>query len=367
MGHAALQMNPLQEKLVRHIRQGGPISVADYMGHCLFDPHHGYYTTREPFGGRGDFVTAPEISQMFGEMLAVWWLASEAGLGLSNVALAEIGPGRGTLMDDMLRTIAKLTGGGLPQVEMVELSPRLSSAQREKLRAHAAKITWHSGVQFLPEQPLGIIANELFDAIPVHQFVKTRTGWFERMIRADSDGGLEFSLGPSRLDLSLLPPGHEGEPEGQIFEHSPARLAMAEKIAAHLKRFGGFALLIDYGHAATGFGDTLQAVRGHAYASVLEHPGEADLTAHVDFLDLARVAAATGAFVSGTVEQGAFLRALGIVDRASVLKANTSAASASAIEASLKRLVADTEMGILFKVLALSSQKRDLLPLKFQD
>jgi SAM-dependent MidA family methyltransferase len=360
-------MTPLQEKLVRQIAQSGPISVADYMGQCLFDPHHGYYNAREPFGGGGDFVTAPEISQMFGEMLAVWWLAGEAGLGLRNMALAEIGPGRGTLMDDMLRTIGKLAGGSLPQAEMVEISPRLSAAQRAKLRGHAAKITWHSAVEFLPDQPLGIIANELFDAIPVRQFVKTRTGWFERMIRAGADGGLAFALGPSRLNVSLLPAGHEGEPEGQIFEHAPARRAMAEKIAAHLKRCGGFALFIDYGHAQSGFGDTLQAVRGHAFSDALAFPGEADLTTHVDFPELAKGARGLGVHVSGVMEQGAFLRQLGIVERAEILKANTSAASSSVINTALTRLIAEKEMGSIFKVLALCSQKCDLLPLKFQD
>ena len=359
-------MTPLEEKLRQQIRLTGPISVAGYMGQCLFDPQHGYYTTHEPFGASGDFTTAPEISQMFGEMLAAWWISARETIEFPDLALVEIGPGRGTLMDDILRTIGKLTGGLLPEVHMVEISPRLAEMQRTKLDKHQANITSHASPLSLPKAPLGIIANELFDAIPIRQFVKTKTGWFERMVQLDENDSLAFGLGPAQLDETLLPKNHKGEPEGQIFECAPARLTMLELLAIHLKEHGGFALFIDYGHASSGFGDTLQAMRAHRYANVLEHPGETDLTSHVDFEQLKKAATHHGLFASEIMDQGEFLKAIGIEQRAEKLKRNASEPGARDIDTSIDRLTSGSQMGHLFKVLGLSSTAHHLLPLKFE-
>ena len=352
-------MTPLEEKLRRQIRLTGPISIADYMAQCLFDPLFGYYTSREPFGPSGDFTTAPEISQLFGEMIAAWWLSTREIVQIPNLALVEIGPGRGMLMNDMLRTIGKLHGNQLPDVHMVEISPRLAKMQRDTLTRHKANITWHLSPASLPHAPLGIVANELFDAIPLRQFVKTTTGWFERMVRLNEQGALAFGLGPTQLNEALLPNGYTDEPEGQIFEYAPARLAMTDKLARHLKRHGGFALFVDYGHAKSGFGDTLQAVRQHVFANVLDYPGEADLTSHVDFESLSKNAQFHGLHATQIIGQGEFLTGIGIKQRAQILKAGASASVANDIDTGLNRLISDDEMGSLFKVLGLFSAASD--------
>ena len=329
------------------------------MALCLLDPDFGYYTTREPFGAAGDFTTAPEVSQMFGEMLAAWWVSARQAVELPGMALAEIGPGRGTLMADMLRTIGKLGVGAPPEVHLVEASPRLMLAQKEKLTDAGADISWHFGPETLPDAPLGIIANELFDAIPAAQHVKTADGWFERQICIGNDGRPDFCVGVTKLDETALPVSHTAQPEGQIFETAPARIAMLQSLARRIKRNGGFALFIDYGHAEPGFGDTLQAVKNHRYAGVFDHPGEDDLTSHVDFAALAQAARGQGLFASEIISQGMFLYGCGIEARAARLNSPESAAA-------LHRLTAGNEMGRLFKVLCISSAPVDLPPLKIQ-
>jgi SAM-dependent MidA family methyltransferase len=358
-------MTPLEKKLRRQIALTGPLSVADYMAQCLFDPDHGYYTTREPFGTKGDFTTAPEISQMFGEIIAAWWVAARNALNLPDLHMAEIGPGRGTLMDDMLRTIGKLSGA-LPPVHMIEASPRLRAIQRGTLARHGADVVWHAQVSDLPPVPAGIIANELFDALPVRQFQKSENGWLERVVQLDGNGELAFALSLNQLEPRLLPVEYQAAAQGAIFEYAPARLAFTEMIAQHLKENGGFALFTDYGHANSGFGDTLQAVRAHQYVSVLDRPGESDLTSHVDFEALSKIAQACGLFVTQIISQEDFLTGAGIKQRAAQLAAKAGPDAAHSINLALERLTGSGSMGGLFKVMAVASQPFDAHPLKFR-
>jgi SAM-dependent MidA family methyltransferase len=358
MGDAPGQMTPLEEILRRRIELTGPMSVADYMAECLVHPAHGYYTTREPFGTKGDFTTAPEISQMFGEVIAAWWLSAREAIGMPDRHLCEIGPGRGTLMDDMLRTMRKLTGG-LPPVHMVEVSTRLAAIQQDLLSKHSAAIEWHARIESLPPSPIGIVANELFDAIPIRQFEKTGERWLERMVHVDETGSLALALSQNELDPAYLPAADKSAFDGSIFEYAPARLAMMQNLAVHLKSYGGVALFTDYGHATSGFGDTLQAVQSHKYVSIFDRPGESDLTSHVDFEALAKVAKSSGLFTSGILTQGEFLLSSGIAQRAVQLP--TSAAPSAALE----RLTSNDQMGSLFKVLAITSRPFDAYPLKF--
>lgn len=357
-------MTPLEARIRAEIRQNGPVSVERYMTLCLFDPDLGYYTNREPFGAAGDFTTAPEISQMFGEMLAAWWVSARQAMGLPDLALAEIGPGRGTLMRDMLRTISKLDKGALPDAHLVETSPRLTLVQQENLKGLDAGISWHASPETLPAWPLGIVANELFDAVPAAQYVKTGQGWLERSVRIGGADQLEFGVGMQRLDESALPSGHAAQPPGQIVEHAPERMHLLRTLARRLKVQGGFALFIDYGNADSGFGDTLQAVKRQKYAGVFDDPGEADLTIHVDFASLAAVARAEGLAVHEIMNQGDFLKACGIEARAQRLKSGVDAAAADLIDSALRRLTDNSQMGSLFKVLCISSAPVDLPPLK---
>lgn len=357
-------MTALRRRIVERIAALGPMPVSEYMATCLFDPDHGYYTTREPFGAAGDFVTAPEVSQMFGELVAVWVYSAWQALGRPMpVCLAEIGPGRGTLMADMLRTLDRLDTGLVTRmrVAMVEASPRLAGVQQTKLTGGRAKPVWHATLDDLPALPAIIIANELFDALPMRQFVKTGRGWLERMVTIDASGDPVFSAGGSGIDASLLPPGADRQPEGAIFEAAPARQAIMDTIAARIARDSGAALLFDYGHLDPGFGDTLQAVRGHAFDPVFASPGEADLTSHVDFAALAAAAHAYG-LKTRTMTQGAFLLAMGLLQRAGILGAGADAATQDRLRGEVERLAGDGGMGRLFKVLLVAPPGLDLPP-----
>lgn len=347
-------MSKLAQKISRLIEATGPMSVADYMALCLFDPEHGYYTTRDPFGAEGDFTTAPEISQMFGELVAVWLYAAWQACGAPRPAIvAEIGPGRGTMMKDMLRTFAKLdpdfAAGN--RFALIEASPRLAAVQKQTLAASPAPLEWHSHVDALPEGPLFIAGNELFDAVPVRQYVKTQAGWRERVVGLAEDGTLTLMAGPGAPDPVLLPPEARAAPQGAILEIAPAREALMETISERLAKQGGAGLFIDYGYEGPALGDTLQAVRGHAYAEVLADPGEADLTAHVDFAALARIARGHGLSVH-LMPQGEFLLELGLLERAGRLGAGRSAEEQERIRDEVERLAGPEQMGTLFKVLA---------------
>ena len=357
-------MTPLAEKIVGLIEASGPLSVADYMALCLFDPAYGYYATREPFGAKGDFTTAPEISQMFGELVGVWiyqaWQTADAPF---PVTIAEIGPGRGTLMKDLLRTLGKLDPLLVRNARfaLVETSPRLTEIQKRTLDGVGMEITWHMGIDALPPAPLILVGNELFDALPVRQYVKTASGWRERVVGHGEDGKLAFLAGPGAPDETLLPSDAVDAAEGAIVELAPARTALMEAVAARLAGHGGAALFIDYGSLEPGTGDTLQAVSRHEYDDVLGRPGEADLTAHVDFFALASVARSRGLTASLTT-QGDFLLRMGLLERAGALGANGGETLRDKLRGEVERLAGPDAMGELFKVLEVSAFRSQVSP-----
>ena len=346
-------MTALLEELRRIIALEGPLTVARYMALCLGHPVHGYYTSRDPLGLGGDFTTAPEISQMFGELIGLWavevWELMDSP---KPVRLVELGPGRGTLMADLLRAV-RIAPGFLQAagVHLVETSPLLRARQREKLSASPAPVAWHQRLSDVPPGPMIVIANELFDALPVRQFVCTERGWCERLVGLGPDRELVFGLAsePERLVRD------KGAP-GDVLEWPGAALDLVKEISSRLAAAGGAALVIDYGHSASAFGETLQAVKRHAYTDPLAEPGEADLTAHVNFARLGEAARSCGATVHGPVAQRDFLQALGIEARARTLQARATGAQAADVEAALRRLSGDSagDMGRLFKVLAVA-------------
>lgn len=353
-------MTPLGELLAQRIRHTGPITLAQYMAEALGHPRHGYYTTRDPFGRAGDFTTAPEISQMFGELVGLWCVAVWQSMGSpARLCLAELGPGRGTLMADALRA-ARLRPAfrAAARVHLVETSPVLRARQAETLRAAEPELepAWHDSVSTLPDGPLLLIANELFDALPVHQFQRTAEGWRERVVTLDDSGDrLAFALAPPGPALALLAPAQRSAPQGAVAEVSPASLALASEIARRVAAGGGAALVVDYGPAESAAGDSLQAVQGHRPVDPLDAPGEADLTAHVDFAALSRAAREQGAAVHGPVPQGRFLASLGLEARAAALLRRADQAQAASIRAAVARLLGADEMGTLFKALAIAA------------
>jgi len=347
-------MTPLGDEIRAMIAADGPLSVGEYMELCLTHPELGYYTTRDPLGTRGDFITAPEISQMFGELIGLWAAAVWQTMGSPGaVHLVELGPGRGTLIADALRALAVVPDfRAALNVHLVELSPVLRRRQEETLAGFGVPIAWHPTVADLPHAPSIVIANEFFDALPVEQAVKVPGGWHERRIGLEGER-LAFTRDPElimRRD-DALPVRMRGAPVGAVFEWRSD--SIARQLARHASSYGVL-LVLDYGHAATGIGDTLQAVSAHGFVDPLEAPGEADLTAHVDFQALREAAVGAGARVHGPLPQGEFLRRLGLLERASRLKANATAAQAAEIDAALARLTAPgpTGMGELFKVMA---------------
>jgi SAM-dependent MidA family methyltransferase len=359
-------VTPLEIEIGRIIAVDGPISIARYMALALTHPAHGYYATRDPFGARGDFVTAPEISQMFGELLGLWAAAVWQRMGApTQVNLVELGPGRGTLMTDALRALVVVPAfRAALHVRMVEASPLLREKQQEVLGGLGIPMTWHKDMAEVPGGPLIVLANEFFDALPVHQAVKAPDGWHERMVGIDAEDRLCFALNPDPVRglEAWLPPRIRAAPSGALFEWHPD--AIVSDLAARLKRDGGAALIVDYGHLESGIGDTLQAITAHGFAAPLASPGEADLTAHVDFAALARAAERAGAHASRPVSQGEFLRRLGIDKRADMLKVRATPTQGANIDAALARLTAPgtTGMGELFKAIAISDPKLGVLP-----
>jgi NADH dehydrogenase [ubiquinone] 1 alpha subcomplex assembly factor 7 len=351
-------MNALATKIARCIESQGPISVAQYMNLCQFDPENGSYTVRQTIGR--DFVTSPEISQTFGEMLGLWVAQTWHDQGRpANPRLVEMGPGRGTLMADALRAIAAATPEFLAvaDIVLVEASPALMTMQRDKLKLSNVEASWHECFDdAFADRPLYLIANEFFDCLPVHQYVKTQRGWCERMVGL-KDGALSFALSPDPVPNSetLLPPTRGTGAEGAVYELAPAALALAEEIARVIAKQGGGAVFMDYGYDMAGFGDTLQAVANGKSVGTLNDPGSSDLSAHVDFLALARAAAAGGAAVYGPTSQCNFLADLGIGERGErLIKSNPKDAREIAI--AIDRLVNPAEMGALFKALVLVAQ-----------
>jgi len=355
---------PLQAEILRRIAAAGPMPVGEYMTLCLADPVHGYYTTRDPFGARGDFITAPEISQMFGEMIGLWMAAVWRQMGApENVRLIELGPGRGTMMKDALRAAKVMPGfREAVVVHLVEISPALEATQQRALEPLGIPLYWHRTLADVPRGAAIIVANEFFDALPVCQAVKTEEGWYERLIDVDATGQLAFTIAPEPLPHFglLLAPAVRNAPDGSIFEWRTDTLGM--ELGARLARDGGAALVIDYGHAESAAGETLQAVGKHVYANPLASPGNVDLTAHLDFQALAGAVEAMGAIAFGPVTQSQFLRRLGIVTRAAKLKAG--AADGAAIDSALRRLISEGQagMGALFKAAAFAHPKLGVPP-----
>jgi NADH dehydrogenase [ubiquinone] 1 alpha subcomplex assembly factor 7 len=345
---------PLAERLKQRIARSGPISVEAYMQACLSDPEAGYYATRQPIGKDGDFVTAPEVSQIFGELVGLWAAAVWQSMGApSRVVIAELGPGRGTLMQDALRvwrSVPGLLDAG--SVALVETSPALRAVQKARLADAPAPVTWHEHLEEVPQGPLIVIANEFLDALPIRQLVRRGDAWRERCVELDARSGFVFVEGDT---VAIEKPAPNAE-EGDILELRPA----ADKLLATLgvraaKGNPVAALFVDYGHEAPGFGDTLQAVSRHDYADPLASPGEADLTAHVDFAALKRAAKVASLNAYGPVPQGAFLLSLGLEMRRDRLLKRATEAPAEAILTGVARLADPRQMGLLFKALAVTS------------
>lgn len=331
----------LAERLARAITLGGPIPVAQFM--AAANAH--YYATRDPLGVKGDFITAPEISQMFGELVGLWladvWMRADK----PQVHYVELGPGRGTLAADARRSMESV--GLKPSIHFVETSPVLRQAQA----ALHPDAVFHDDVTSLPQDaPLLIVANEFFDALPVHQLVRAQDGWHERLVACQDT--LFLPIAGKRLPDEIVPDRLRGAVMGSIIETSPASVAITRAISRLVADQGGAALIIDYGYDGPAIGDTLQALKGHDHVNPFEEPGERDLTAHVDFATLGAMAALTGASVHGPVGQGGWLDALGIAARADWLS-QTNPERANDVDAARWRLTAPEEMGTLFRVMAL--------------
>jgi SAM-dependent MidA family methyltransferase len=341
----------LERKIARMIEADGPMPVSRFMALCLGHPQLGYYMTRDPFGAKGDFVTAPEVSQMFGELMGVWAMTQWRAMGSpSRFQLVELGPGRGTLMMDLLRAARAMPEFiDAATVRLIEMSPVLMTAQRQALLKSGARVEWHLHLDEVRSDPMLLIANEFFDALPVVQIERTPDGFFERAVGLDVDGKLQLGLMP----VAVTPPEHAlGAAIGAIVEMSPARADYAAMIAARLVANPGAALIIDYGHSETAIGDTLQAVRRHQKVSILERPGETDITAHVDFEALGVVMRGAGADVHGVLTQQTLMARLGLQTRAEMLSVNASARERADLVAAVSRLAGPHQMGQLFKAMA---------------
>ncbi|MCP4314616.1 MAG: class I SAM-dependent methyltransferase [Hyphomicrobiales bacterium] len=340
------------------------MSVADYFSVCLGDLDLGYYRTRDPFGAAGDFTTAPEISQLFGEIIGICLLlAWQAHDRQGNVRLVEIGPGRGTLMADVQRVIQNLEPdlAAAASAHLVETSEHLAEAQKKTLKNSAITNHWHTNLDEIASGFTLLFNNELFDAIPIRQFICTDQGWRERTIVLGAGGNLEFQAGPAAI---TTPPWATDTPIGEIAEIAPAREALMARMSARLLREGGIALAIDYGHVRSATGDTLQAVSRHEYVDVLANPGECDLTSHVDFEALGNAARSEGAHVWPVMTQGDFLLSLGLLERAGALGADKSSGTQHKIRQSVERLAGtgSSEMGNLFKVLCVAGSATPITP-----
>lgn len=343
--------SPLKKELITRIIASGPISIAEYMTECLLHPEHGYYTTATPFGAAGDFVTAPEISQMFGELIGLAMAQSWIDQGKPGIAwLFELGPGRGTLMSDMLRVLAKVPGAREAlRPCLLEASPKLQSIQAEVLAELPP--TWVSTIDDIPAGPVFVVANEFFDALPIRQFERGERGWHERQIGV-KDGGLVLGRSPE-TDVPALRLRTEDTTLGQVVEICEPAVATAARIASRIAADGGAALFIDYGDWHS-LGDTLQALKAHKSVNPLDTPGQADLTAHVDFEPIAQSAASAGLGVSKLTPQGVYLERLGITQRAVSLAEHLSGHTLEQHVQAHRRLTHPEEMGTLFKCLALT-------------
>ncbi|KEP69102.1 ATP synthase subunit beta [Thioclava dalianensis] len=353
-------MSGLKKQMAAQIATEGPMRLDRYMASCLLHPDYGYYATRDPFGTGGDFITAPEISQMFGEMIGLCLAQSWLEQGRPDrIVLAEAGPGRGTLMADILRAMRAVPGLiEAASIHLIEASPTLREIQRATLAAHP--VHWHESIKDLPSGPLYFVANEFLDALPIRQFERAETGWAERQVGAAPDGTLHPGLSPPAR-LEALEPHWARTRPGDVIETCVPATAFVETLAARIAAQGGCGLLVDYGNWRS-LGDTFQALRNHQPVDPFAEPGEADLTAHVAFEPLAEAATAAGALVSAMTPQGVFLERLGIAERARMLAGKMSGAALENHIAAHRRLTHPAEMGQLFQTLALVPQGAALPP-----
>jgi SAM-dependent MidA family methyltransferase len=340
----------LKSKIRELIHCDGPMSIEQFWQICMSDPQYGYYHTRDPLGAEGDFITAPEISQIFGELIGVWAVSVWQSMGSpASCQLVELGPGRGTLLADALRA-AKLEPGFIKAINLhlIETSPYLRNRQAEILQHYNPE--WHSSMDGVTKGPTIIIANEFIDALPIRQFVRKKAKWHERCITVDEGDGLQFSAMPEAADFTPPIWGAGGD----IFETRPAVTKIVADMAWRKAPLIG--LFIDYGHAETSTGDTLQAVYNHQYTDILERPGEVDLTSHVDFADFRRQAEDAGLKTSEIMTQARFLLSLGLKQRCQKLMANSTPAQAVSIKTAASRLVDTRQMGELFKVMVIAKE-----------
>lgn len=349
---------PLAAKLAQRIAEQGPISVADYIDACLNDPDHGYYRTRSAIGREGDFITAPEVSQIFGELIGLWCAIVWQQMGSpSKLNLVELGPGRGTLMRDALRAVKVVPGfDRVLQVHLIESNASLEAEQRTTLEAVSATTHWHADLATalqpggaIAECPTILVANEFLDTLPVEQIVYRQGSWHRRWVAIDDHGDLSFTVAEDRADAPSALPAGIAPREGDIFEWAPQYESLARLLAARAAGAPLAALFVDYGHVAMGFGDTLQAVAAHSHVSPLLAPGETDLSTQVDFARFVDACAQLDLVADGPLTQAEFLGALGIVQRASrLMSANPD--KAGEIELAVARLIAPGGMGTRFHV-----------------
>ena len=349
-------MSDLAATIARRIRRDGPLSIAAFMAMALHDRDSGYYARRNPLGAAGDFITAPEISQIFGELIGLWCADCWRHMGSPDaVILAELGPGSGALMEDCLRAAATVPEFRRAlRLHLVEASPLLRATQQRRLGD--AEPHFVSDIGQLPEGPLLLIANEFLDALPIRQLVRGRVEWRERLVMLDDAGRLVFADGPESAAASLLvPEERRAAAPGTVIEICPPAAALAATLGSRLAQHPGALLFVDYGYCTAIPGSTLAAVRCHQTAGILDDPGGADLSAHVDFAAFAAAAGAAGAITHGPVAQGRFLTALGAEARLAALAARATPAQRADLKNGLQRLIEPAQMGNLFKALALNS------------
>lgn len=357
--------NNFETYLKQRIQNEGPITLADYMQACLSDPDHGYYRVRDPLGALGDFITAPEISQVFGELIGIWSLSVWNSLGQPGpFKLIELGPGRGTMLNDALRA-ARILPGFLKNtsVHLTETSPVLRDKQKELLSHHAVEFSWHDDPENIAPGPSIIVANEFLDALPIHQLVFRGGKWFERMIGLDSKDELMFihALKPF-TNHNIIPRLPQKVTDGDILEIRPAVSEVIRMLKKRSTLHPVVALFIDYGHSQTAYGDTFQAIKNHKFYPPLKTPGEADLTSHVDFGALKELANKSGMRTYGPLTQSHFLQKLGIQQRTEQLVKSSTPDKRRGIVEGVERLVAAGKMGELFKVLVVTGGTQVIPP-----
>lgn len=346
----------IETKIKDLIKKSGPISLSRYMEICLWDDENGYYASNQVLGKNGDFITSPDISQTFGELIGLWSLSFyQQFINKKRLCITELGSGRGTLLKDAIRTICKVTDNKIdPVITILEKSERLINLQKENLRNKTVK--WISDIRDLGTEPQIIIANEFFDALPVNQYVRSDEGWYEKKV-AIKNGKLCFTL-----DNKIWVPGDSIFSDfkiGDTLEYSEQTISIFSKICNHLVQYDGVLLVIDYGNIS-GIGDTLQAVNKHKFKSVLEKPGQSDLSSHVNFKLLAEIARKKNLYASPIREQQNFLLELGIMKRLKGLTKNVSSNIAERVEFEIRRLIDPDKMGSLFKVIAITKNERQL-------